>query len=342
MPGLVALPVRHSRKEFPAYQCVWCMEPERAVGTESWSEWGASRVDLHNLWRGTGAQTQRETVPTSPRLELHPEVTRGEVRRLWSSLFTQQDGSVDFQQFIRHFGPSPKSCCYPNAKHNPPKRGDNDFMRLSKRLNCVSDILVDALRAKVELSVSELWTEFSEIDFSGTGFVSSDEFKDILMSLCVHLSQYECDLLAKKFDINHDGSVSYTEFLKPFLSQSQIWKHGSNMAAALQTPRETKEVATPETLSRKIRKKLQRKARALSKACARLDGSSTGLLSAAELGAVLQLFGVCQSQEELRSVLSTLHKHPSGLLDYRPLLMDKHRTSSHNQQTKHQLSHRSQ
>ncbi len=34
---------------------------------ESWSEWGASRVDLHNLWRGTGAQTQREMVPTSPR-----------------------------------------------------------------------------------------------------------------------------------------------------------------------------------------------------------------------------------------------------------------------------------
>ncbi len=58
---------------------------------------------------------------------------------------------------------------------------------------------------QVELSVSELWTEFSEMDFSGTGFVSSDEFKEILMSLCFHLSQYECDLLAKKFDINHDG-----------------------------------------------------------------------------------------------------------------------------------------
>ncbi|XP_059409186.1 EF-hand calcium-binding domain-containing protein 6-like [Carassius carassius] len=292
--------------------------------------------------KNTRRLTQEDMYQLLKRLELHPEVTRGEVRRLWSSLFTQQDGSVDFQQFIRHFGPSPKSCCYPNAKHNPPKRGDNDLMRLSKRLNCVSDILVDALRAKVELSVSELWTEFSEMDFSGTGFVSSDEFKDILMSLCVHLSQYECDLLAKKFDINLDGSVSYTEFLKPFLSQSQIWKHGSNMAAALQTPRETKEVASPETLSSKIRKKLQRKARALSKACARMDGSGTGLLSAAELGAVLQLFGVCQSQEELKSVFSTLHTHPSGLLDYRPLLMDKHRTSSHNQQTKHLLSHRSQ
>ncbi|XP_026059644.1 EF-hand calcium-binding domain-containing protein 6 [Carassius auratus] len=292
--------------------------------------------------KNTRRLTQEDMYQLLKRLELHPEVTRGEVRRLWSSLFTQQDGSVDFQQFIRHFGPSPKSCCYPNAKHNPPKRGDNDLMRLSKRFNCVSDILVDALRAKVELSVSELWTEFSEMDFSGTGFVSSDEFKDILMSLCVHLSQYECDLLAKKFDINLDGSVSYTEFLKPFLSQSQIWKHGSNMAAALQTPRESKEVASLETLSRKIRKKLQRKARALSKACARMDGSGTGLLSAAELGAVLQLFGVCQSQEELKSVFSTLHTHPSGLLDYRPLLMDKHGTSSHNQQTKQQLSHRSQ
>ncbi|RXN04712.1 EF-hand calcium-binding domain-containing 6-like protein [Labeo rohita] len=289
--------------------------------------------------KNTRRLTQEDMYQLLKRLELHPEVTRGEVRRLWSSLFTQQDGTVDFQQFIRHFGPSPKSCCYPNAKHNPPKRGDNDFMRLSKRLNCVSDILVDALRAKVELSVSELWTEFSELDFSGTGFVSSDEFKEVLMSLCVHLSQYECDVLAKKFDINHDGSVSYTEFLKPFLSQSQIWKHGSNMAAALQTPRETKDVATLETLSHKIRKKLQRKAKAFSKACARLDGSGAGLLSASELGAVLQLFGVCQSQEELKSVFSTLHTHSSGLLDYRPLLMDKHRTSS---QSKQQLSQRSQ
>uniref|UniRef100_A0A9J8BX58 Si:dkey-256e7.5 n=1 Tax=Cyprinus carpio carpio TaxID=630221 RepID=A0A9J8BX58_CYPCA len=292
--------------------------------------------------KNTRRLTQEDMYQLLKRLELHPEVTRGEVRRLWSSLFTQQDGTVDFQQFIRHFGPSPKSCCYPNAKHNPPKRGDNDFMRLSKTLNCVSDILVDALRAKVELSVSELWTEFSGMDFSGTGFVSSDEFKEILMSLCVHLSQYECDLLARKFDINHDGSVSYTEFLKPFLSQSQIGKHGSNMAAALQTPRDPKEISTSETLNRRIRKKLQRKARALSKACARLDGSSTGLLSTAELGAVLQLFGVCQSQEELKSVFSTLHTHPSGLLDYRPLLMDKHGTSSHNQQAKHQLSQRSQ
>lgn len=58
---------------------------------------------------------------------------------------------------------------------------------------------------QVELSVSELWTEFSEMDFSGTGFVSSDEFKEILMNLCVHLSQYECDLLTRKFDINNDG-----------------------------------------------------------------------------------------------------------------------------------------
>ncbi|XP_077061113.1 EF-hand calcium-binding domain-containing protein 6 isoform X2 [Siphateles boraxobius] len=284
--------------------------------------------------KNTRRLTQEDMYQLFKRLALHPEVTRGEVRRLWSSLLTQQDGTVDFQQFVRHFGPSPKSCCYPNAKHNPPRRGDNDFMRLSKTLNCVSDILVDALRAKVELSVSDLWTEFSEMDFFGTGFVSSDEFKEILMSLCVHLSQYECDLLARKFDINHDDSVSYTEFLRPFLSQSQIWKHGSNMAAALQTPRETKETVTLETLSRRIRKKLQRKARALRKACARLDGSSTGLLSAAELGAVLQLWGVCQSQEELKSVFSTLHTHPTGRLDYRPLLMDKHRPSSHNQQTK--------
>ncbi|XP_017537233.1 EF-hand calcium-binding domain-containing protein 6 [Pygocentrus nattereri] len=295
--------------------------------------------------KNTRRLTQEDMYQLLRRFPVQPEITRGEVRRLWSSLLTRQDGTVEFEHFVRHFGPSPTSRRYPNAKRCPPKRGDNDLMRLSNKLSYVSDILVDALRAKVELSVAELWAEFSSMDVSGTGFVSHEEFKEVLMSLCAHLSQYECEVLANKFDMNHDGRVSYREFLRPFAFQEQACRSGVNMAAALQSHREAGdlprnvETFSIEALSTRIRKKLNRKKRAVRKACLRLDVSSSGHLSSAELAAVLQLCGVCDSPEELGSVFSVLTTDPTGRLDYRPLLL----MTAHNDQQHilHQASHRS-
>ncbi|XP_035385431.1 EF-hand calcium-binding domain-containing protein 6 [Electrophorus electricus] len=287
--------------------------------------------------KNTKRLTQEDMYQLLKRFPVQPEITRGEVRHLWLSLLTRQDGTLDFQHFVRHFGPSPASCRYPDAKRCPPRRGDNDLMRLSNKLSYVSDILVDALRAKVELSVAELWAEFCGIDTAGTGSLSRNEFTEVLTRLCVHLSQYECEVLANKFDLNHDGRVSYREFLRPFASKDQVLKHGSNMAAALQSQGETsdspkdEETVSLETLSTRIRKKLHRERRALRRACLRLDASHSGHLSAWDLAAVLQLCGVCGNQEDLGRVLRLLHTHPSGRLDYRPLLRKDPVTSAHDQ-----------
>ncbi|KAL7856353.1 hypothetical protein AOLI_G00199570 [Acnodon oligacanthus] len=254
--------------------------------------------------KNTRRLTQEDMYQLLRRFPVQPEITRGEVRRLWSSLLTRQDGTLSY----------------------------------------VSDILVDALRAKVELSVAELWAEFSSMDVAGTGFVSREEFKEVLMSLCAHLSQYECEVLANKFDMNHDGRVSYREFLRPFPFQEQACRSGFNIAAALQSPRDAGDLprnveTSVEALSTRIRKKLYRKRRAVRKACLRLDVSSSGHLSSAELAAVLQLCGVCDSPEELGSVFSVLAAEPTGHLDYRPLLL---MTAQNDQQhILHQASHRS-
>ncbi|XP_076870217.1 EF-hand calcium-binding domain-containing protein 6 isoform X2 [Brachyhypopomus gauderio] len=287
--------------------------------------------------KNTKRLTQEDLYQLLKRFPVQPEVTRGEVRRVWSSLLTRLDGTLDFQHFIRHFGPSPASRHYPNAKRCPPRRGDNDRMRLSNTLSYVSDILVDALRSKVELSVAELQAEFCSIDTAGTGSVSREEFAEVLTSLCVQLSQYDCDVLANKFDLNHDGRVSYREFLRPFASKEQALKYGSNMAAALRSQGETgdspkgEETVSLETLSTRIRKKLHRERRALRRACLRLDASRSGLLSSRELAAVLQLCGVCDDRDELGRVLSLLRSHPSGRLDYRPLLQKTPATPPHDQ-----------
>ena len=43
------------------------------------------------------------------------------------------------------------------------------------------------------------------MDPYGTGFVSKEEFRDILTELCVHLSEYELNLLTRKFEVGSDG-----------------------------------------------------------------------------------------------------------------------------------------
>ncbi len=83
------------------------------------------------------------------RFDVQPEITRGEVRELWKTFITNTDKTLDFLQFTRHFGYSLRSAAFPNAKSNPPKRGDNDFRIRSRKLNCAADMLQDSLRAKV-------------------------------------------------------------------------------------------------------------------------------------------------------------------------------------------------
>lgn len=44
-----------------------------------------------------------------------------------------------------------------------------------------------------------------ELDPYGTGFIGKDEFREVMTELCVHLSDYELELLCQKFDLRDDG-----------------------------------------------------------------------------------------------------------------------------------------
>ena len=43
------------------------------------------------------------------------------------------------------------------------------------------------------------------MDPYNTGYVTSEEFHDVLTELCVHLSDYELQMLTKKFDLHDNG-----------------------------------------------------------------------------------------------------------------------------------------
>ena len=87
------------------------------------------------------------------RLHVRPEITRGEIRRLWDTFIVTSNRFLSFEEFVRHFGYSLKSRAFPNAKHSPPKRGDSDFLIRSRKLNCAADMLEDNLRSKVSSKI---------------------------------------------------------------------------------------------------------------------------------------------------------------------------------------------
>ena len=66
---------------------------------------------------------------------------------------------------------------FPNSKLSPPKRGDNDFMMRSNKLNSDVDMLYDQLKSKIDFYWERLHHEFVELDKSRSGTVRKDNFK---------------------------------------------------------------------------------------------------------------------------------------------------------------------
>ncbi|XP_025063845.1 EF-hand calcium-binding domain-containing protein 6-like [Alligator sinensis] len=261
------------------------------------------------------------------RFDIQPEITRGEIRRLWETLITNQDNTLDYLEFIRHFGYSPSSACFPNAKISPPRKGDSNLRLRSKNLSCDSDILVDRVRAKVEYLWDVLKKEFEELDPQHTGFVTKEEFKDILTELCVHLNEYECEMLGKKFESDGDGCVSYLEFLKPFALRRQRWKNGNNMAAVMKASQDEIDqsqmgMQTSElgSLTSRLREKLRGDWKTLRRAFRKLDADSSGYLSLPEFRSVLKLCNLLVDEDEIYHILSKYDPNLDGRIDYKSFL----------------------
>lgn len=258
------------------------------------------------------------------RFDIRPEVFRGEIRDLWKTFITNTDKTLDYNEFVRHFGFSKKSASFPNAKMNPPKRGDADFMIRSRKLNCAADMLEDSLRSKVDYMWEDLRKEFVEMDPYGTGFISREEFKDVLTELCVHLSEFEINKLSDKFDLKRDGRVSYIEFLKPFALRKQIWRHGNNMLSLLAHPQPElpiHDIVEPPQkglhgITSKLRQKLAGDWKNLRRAFRKLDTRNEGYLSVPEFRSVLKLANVILDEDEVYHVLTQFDHNMSGKIPY--------------------------
>lgn len=262
------------------------------------------------------------------KLYVRPEITRGEIRRLWDTFIITANRHLTFEEFVRHFGYSLKSAAFPNAKLSPPKRGDSDFLIRSRKLNCAADMLEDNLRSKVDYMWNDLRREFIDLDPYGTGFVSGEEFRDVVQELCVNLSNYELQQLCKKFDTRKDGRVSYLDFLKPFAARKATHRYGNHIQEVLNHPQSEMPIAPivdePNKglngISARLRQKLVGDWKNMRKAFQKLDTQRTGYMAVPEFRSVLQLCNLVLDEQEIYNVMSEFDEKMDGRINYNRFL----------------------
>jgi Ca2+-binding EF-hand superfamily protein len=191
-------------------------------------------------------------------------------------------------------------------------------------------MLEDNLRSKVDYMWDDLRKEFLGLDVYGTGFVSKEEFRDVLQELCVHLSPYELDALCSKFEIKHDGRVSYVEFLKPFALRKQTHRYGNNMLTLLTHPQAEVPIAPIVNepvkglsgITARLRQRLVGDWRTLRRAFKKMDLGHTGYLSLPEFRNVLRLCNMVLDEDEVYHVMSEFDEKMDGKINYNKFLTD--------------------
>lgn len=255
-------------------------------------------------------------------------LSRNEVKRLWDTLITDQRGSLEYWQFVRTFGYSLDSAAFPNAKVSPPKRGDNDFMMRSNKLNSDKHLLHHLLKSNIDFHWETLWREFTSIDRQGTGNVSRKDFTTILQDMCVELTDYECQVLCDKFDLKKEGRINYIKFLEPYSKHRRAHRHGHNMQAVMKHPQAElpmdEIVQKPSkglsTVTAKLRDKLSGKWINLMRAFKKLDKDNKDFLSLQEFRHVLELCNVVLDEEDIYYILTEFDENRGDKIRYTKFL----------------------
>ena len=265
-----------------------------------------------------------------------PEVTQGELRTLWRTFHLNQHKTLDYQTFLRHFLYNKKTAAFPSQKTNPPQIGDSDLIRRSNFMNSSRDIVYNMLVRKLDVHWDQVRSEMKYLDPHGTGFVSYQQFKNVLTELQVELDPHELKVLCEKFDTARDNRVNYVALLEQFCG----WTRPSNIAEIFS---ERSTVRPPnveeftnlvadkmQVLTARLRERLAGEMKNLKKAFRKLDDKKSGYLTIAEFRSVLELSNVALDEEEAFHLSAKYDDKLTGKLKYEQFLRDLQKSPEKN------------
>ena len=152
---------------------------------------------------------------------LEPMFSREAQRILFGYLDKDSSDTLELQEFVKFFDePDPRQGRVDDALTT-----FADNKKLSPRLQRIKDSLVEKLHNRrrnaklldgMEYATQQLLNAFRHIDEDGSGELNVKELHKALgpSYLNLDMSKEEVNYLMTAMDVNHDGSVSYKEFIK--------------------------------------------------------------------------------------------------------------------------------
>ena len=257
-----------------------------------------------------------------------PELTLGEIRSLWKTFHLNQNKTLDYQTLVRHFLYDKRTAAYPNQRILPPQIGDSDLIKRSNMVNSSRDLVFNMLHRKLDVHWDQVRGEMKYLDPYGTGFVSYQQFKNVMSELQVELDPYELSLLCEKFDTTNDKRVNYIALLQQFAGRVKT----SNIAEVFNQhpskPADDSDVVVDKMteMTKRLRERLLSDVKNLRKAFKKLDDSKSGYLSISEFRSVLELCNVVLDEEESFQLAARYDDELSGKLKYDNFLKDLQKT----------------
>jgi len=148
----------------------------------------------------------------------------------------KRTGRIDFGEFASCLDPADPYYAQMLARRGSSDRRLNvykkDDMFYPATANSFKDLLLTHL--KVESSAEslrqhlarnpyfDLNTAYDMVDFSGRGLVTKDEIRLLLERRGYHVSDQEAKSVARKFDFNGDGIISFNEFVNEVRPKSPV------------------------------------------------------------------------------------------------------------------------
>ncbi|XP_057297699.1 EF-hand calcium-binding domain-containing protein 6-like [Hydractinia symbiolongicarpus] len=251
------------------------------------------------------------------------KLSETETRKLWDTLITDQRGTVEFTYFARHFAYSLKSAAFPNAKTRPPVKGDVDFRMQSNHLNSSRDLIRNYVKTSLEANYTKLMEKFFETDHNKPGYVSADEFKNILQTVSCEITSKEVEILAERF--SKDNKIRWQEFIKHLKPNKLISRTGNNMREIMKHPQldvrlssisENPEKGLPMISSQIREKVMSAKWKDIRRLFKQYDRTSQGYLSITEFKNILKLCDIVLDENDMYYLISKLDKNLQGRVNF--------------------------
>ncbi|XP_056385782.1 EF-hand calcium-binding domain-containing protein 6-like isoform X3 [Hyla sarda] len=249
------------------------------------------------------------------------KVTEEEFVHLSETLPVDHDGDIRYLEFMAKFDTRDGNLSIWDGRETVL----TDYSRKPKVTDTSGDDKNSHSRKRsveqVKLLLDDLWVQFRDLDPQNSGYVTREEFLDILQELSPDLTKHQWDTIAAKFS-EGQNRISYVKFLQPYQPGRNMNKQGGGKAMKRTSPKPSV-VGGLDAITTRLRQKISStERRNLLQSCAKMDKDGSGLLSLPEFRSVVKLCNMVLDEDDIYHIMSHYDKDLAGKIDYTRLLSD--------------------